>query len=265
MSTCIFSEKNLKNIAIAGVSLAALYVLYKQFCPAAVKKATDPATAATSSSSSSTAVPTPAAADALNALVVSGPSGTGKGTLIGLLKQKYPDALVVSVSHTSRAPREKEVDGVDYHFSKKEQMEEMEKRGDFLELCPVHDNYYGTTRAAVTNARATGKFCIIECDVQGSQKIRASIEKTKDLNAAFMFITSPSLTELEARIVKRGSDAPDVVQKRLATARKELAFLDSEAGKKHFDFVLMNDNLDASFARFEEFLKTKKALPVNKA
>ena len=238
-----------KNVAIAALAAGAIYFVGRKLGLFGCGK----------SSVASPQAPV-AAGDKVNAIVISGPSGVGKGTLIDRVKKEYPDAFAVSVSHTSRAPRPNEVNGTHYHFSTKDEMLAMEQRGEFVEMCTVHGNCYGTSMAALDAVRKSGKVCIIECDVQGSQKIKASFAKAKsDLKVAYMFIAAPSMSELEARITSRGGETPDKVQTRLVTAKAEMTFV--ETNKGHFDFVLYNDVLDAAYARFVAFLQRKGALP----
>ena len=148
-------------------------------------------------------------------LVVSGPSGCGKGTVLKEVMQQQD--LYYSVSLTTRAPRPGEVDGVQYHFVSKEQFEEMIARDEVLEHAEFCGNYYGTPRDAVEAMRNEGKNVILEIEVQGAQQV---MQKCPD--AVSIFIAPPSMTELEKRLRGRGTEAEEVIQKRLATASGEL-------------------------------------------
>jgi guanylate kinase len=184
----------------------------------------------------------------ISAVVVVGPSGVGKGTLITKLLGEQGARYAISVSHTSRKPRAGEVDGVHYHFAAADAMRSMEARGEFLELSPVHDNVYGTTVAALNTVRASGKMPIVEVDVKGAQKIRAR-EAELGMRFLFMFIAPPSLTELEKRIVGRKSETPELVKLRLETARAEMDFYRT-AGADFFDRSIVNVDFDVAYREF---------------
>ena len=186
----------------------------------------------------------------LDAVIICGPSGVGKGTLIQKLLKEFPDNFGFSVSHTTRAPRAGEENGVHYHFTDREIMQKQIDQGEFLEVCEVHNNMYGTSKSSLGAVRASGKVGIIEVDVQGAQKLK---KQQGNLNFYYMFITAPSMEELEKRIVGRGSDTPEKVQIRLETAKNELAFVD--ANESFFDKVLKNDNLEATYVKFVKLLK----------
>ena len=174
-------------------------------------------------------------------VLICGPSGVGKGTLIGKLLQDFQDDFGFCVSHTTRAPRPGEVDGVHYHFASKAAMAEAIERGEFVEHALVHGNYYGTSKAAVENVTRLGKSCILDLDVQGARNVRGSA-----LGAVFIFVAPPSLVELEARLRGRGTETEEKVALRLANARTELTAAD-EPG--FFDHKLINDDLDDTCAR----------------
>lgn len=126
---------------------------------------------------------------ALNAIVVCGPSGVGKGTLLKKLLSDYPDRFAYSVSHTTRQPRDGEVDGKDYYFVTRQTILKMFENNEFLQLCDVHGNLYGTSVAAVRVVQRMGKTCLLEIDVKGAQKLRSRADG--DLNMAYFFITAP--------------------------------------------------------------------------
>jgi len=152
-----------------------------------------------------------------NALVIAGPSGVGKGTLIDMLKQEYPASFGFSVSHTTRQPRDGEKNDVHYHFVTVPQMEEDIKAGKFLEHANVHGNFYGTSIAAVEKVKKTGKICILDIDVQGCRACR-----TVQLPGTYVFVSPPSLAELEKRLRGRGTETEEKIVKRLANAKGEL-------------------------------------------
>nr|GEX82359.1 guanylate kinase 2-like [Tanacetum cinerariifolium] len=184
--------------------------------------------------------------DAERPIVISGPSGVGKGTLINMLMKEFPAMFGFSVSHTTRAPREKEENGVHYHFTNRDVMEEEIKSGKFLEFAAVHGNLYGTSIEAVEVVTDAGKRCILDIDVQGARSVRAS-----SLEAIFIFICPPSFEELEKRLRARGTETEEQVQKRLRNAKAEL-----EEGNSPglFDHILVNDNLEACYERLKKIL-----------
>jgi len=180
-------------------------------------------------------------------IVVCGPSGVGKGTLLGKLLADFPNDYGFSVSHTTRAPRPGEQDGVHYHFVPKEEMEGMIARGEFVEYARVHTNIYGTSIAAVQAVSDKGKACLLDIDVQG-----AEIVKRTDLNARFIFIAPPSFEELERRLRGRGTETEDKIQVRLKTARVEMDYLTKPG---FFDQVIVNNDLDKAFEEFKAALR----------
>lgn len=180
----------------------------------------------------------------LNALVVCGPSGVGKGTLLGRLFREYPHRFAYSVSHTTRKPRTGEENGREYHFTDRESILKMRDNNEFLELCDVHGNFYGTSVAAVHAVQQEGKVCVIEIDVKGAQKLASRNDDS--LNAAYFFITAPK-EELRRRILGRGADDEEMLQRRLVTAEAEYKFL--EEHPDFFSTTLVNDELEAAYAR----------------
>ncbi|CAA7387934.1 unnamed protein product [Spirodela intermedia] len=179
-------------------------------------------------------------------IVISGPSGVGKGTLIMKLMKEFPSTFGFSVSHTTRLPREKEKDGVHYHFAQRSIMEKDIRDGKFLEYASVHGNLYGTSFEAVEAVADQGKRCILDIDVQGARSVRAS-----PLKALFIFICPPSFEELENRLRSRGTETEEQVQRRLSNAWAEL-----EQGKSSnlFDHVLVNDELEACYRKLKKIL-----------
>ncbi|KAM0937657.1 putative guanylate kinase [Dioscorea sansibarensis] len=183
---------------------------------------------------------------ALRPVVISGPSGVGKGTLISVLMKEFPSTFGFSVSHTTRKPREKEKNGVHYHFTEWSQMERDIREGKFLESASVHGNLYGTSMEAVEAVTDSGKRCILDIDVQGARSVRSS-----SLEAVFIFICPPSFEELEKRLRARGTESEEQVQKRLRNARAEL-----EQGKFPglFDHLLVNDDLETCYMDLKKIL-----------
>ena len=180
-------------------------------------------------------------------LVMSAPSGCGKSTLIDMLLQEYPD-FVYSISCTTRAPRGEEEDGLDYHFKTKERFVELIREDAFIEYAKVHDHYYGTLKEPIEEVLAEGNSMILDIDVQGAAKVRDYVRRlpnTDPLKIGYVdvFVNPPSLEELRARLEGRGTDAPDVIEKRLANAEGEMA----RAGE--YMFQVTNDDLGHCYKR----------------
>ncbi|KAM7500193.1 hypothetical protein LguiA_024607 [Lonicera macranthoides] len=184
--------------------------------------------------------------DAEKPIVISGPSGVGKGTLINKLMQEFPAMFGFSVSHTTRAPRQKEMDGFHYHFTDRNVMEKEIKAGKFLEFASVHGNLYGTSVEAVEVVADAGKRCILDIDVQGARSVRASF-----LEAIFIFICPPSFEGLEERLRSRGTETEEQIQKRLRNAKAELEQRNSPG---LFDHFLVNDDLETCYQSLKKLL-----------
>jgi guanylate kinase len=177
------------------------------------------------------------------ALVIVGPSGVGKGTLIEKLREGNDD-FGFSCSHTTRNRRPGEEDGVHYHFISREEFENGISKGKFLEYAYVHNNIYGTSIEAVQAVASSGKCCILDIDVQGARQVRAS-----GLPAIFVFIGPPSLEELEHRLRNRGTESEEQITTRLRNAKEELASVE-EPGL--YDYVLINTNLQECLAELRK-------------
>eukprot|EP00249_Psilotum_nudum_P011764 c23366_g1_i1 orf=740-1963(+) len=179
-------------------------------------------------------------------VVICGPSGVGKGTLICKLMRDFPNSFGFSVSHTTRLPREKEKDGVHYHFTKRNVMEMEVQEGKFLESANVHGNLYGTSITAVEAIADAGKKCILDIDVQGAKSVKSS-----SLDALFIFIVPPSFEELERRLRGRGTETEEQIQKRLRNAKMELA---EGSDTSLFDHILVNNDLEKCYAELKKLL-----------
>ncbi|KAL3623776.1 Guanylate kinase 2 [Castilleja foliolosa] len=189
-------------------------------------------------------------------IVISGPSGVGKGTLIAKLMDEFPSTFGFSVSHTTRAPRINEHNGVHYHFTERGDMENDIKDGKFLEFAAVHGNLYGTSVEAVEVVTDDEKRCILDIDVQGARSVRAS-----SLEAIFIFICPPSFDQLEKRLRARGTETEEQIQKRLRNAKAEI-----EQGNSPglFDHILVNDNLETCYENLKELLGLSDGTKTNK-
>ena len=180
-------------------------------------------------------------------LVVSGPSGVGKGTIDGQLLKTHEN-MVLSVSCTTRGPRPGEIDGVHYSFISQERFEEMIREDAFLEYMHVFGmNYYGTPAEPVFRQMAEGKDVLLEIDVQGAMRV-----KEKYPQAVLVFIAPPSLEELRNRLVGRGTETPEAIEKRLNTVRAELQRL------KDYDYMVLNDTVEQAVERMEAILTAEK-------
>lgn len=179
-----------------------------------------------------------------SALVIVGPSGVGKGTLVDKLLTGREDAFGFSCSHTTRKPREGEEDGVHYHFISKEMFERGIDQGEFLEYARVHNNIYGTSLDAVKAVSSSGKCCILDIDVQGARQVRAS-----GLKAIVVFIAPPSFEELEKRLRNRGTETEEQIQLRCTNAKMEMESL-NEAGL--YDCILTNDDFESCFEKLKD-------------
>jgi guanylate kinase len=179
--------------------------------------------------------------------VVSAPSGTGKTTVVERLVQLVPN-LALSRSYTSRALREGEKDGVDYNFITRARFEELIAGNAFLEWADVFGNLYGTSGADVARERATGRDLVLVIDVQGARQVRVRCAGTVGV-----FVLPPSFDALEERLRGRSKDTEEAVQRRLETARAEVAAF------VEYDYVVVNDHLDACVSRLHAIVTAERA------
>lgn len=170
--------------------------------------------------------------------VVSAPSGAGKTSLVKRIISDVPD-ITVAVSHTTRPKRAGDVDGQDYHFVDRAEFESMIAAGDFVEHADVFGNYYGTSRAAITNCQAQGNDVILEIDWQGAKQVRERIPDT-----IAVFVVPPSREVLLRRLRDRGTDSEEVIARRTSEAVAEMRHL-NEA-----DYLLVNDDFEVAFSSF---------------
>jgi len=182
----------------------------------------------------------------LTPIVICGPSGVGKGTLIEKLMKEFPDKFGFSVSHTTRKPRPGEQDSVHYHFTNVEDMNKAIQEGKFVEHANVHGNLYGTSKAAVEAVMKSGKICILDIDVQGAEQVKKS-----SLLPRYVFISPPSVEELEKRLRGRGTESEESIQKRMNNAKGEMEYLKRSG---FWDFVLINDDLDSTYVKLKNYI-----------
>ena len=180
-------------------------------------------------------------------LVVSGPSGVGKGTLVDRLIAARPDCSL-SISATTRARRPHETDGMQYFFLSREEFERKRETGHFLEWAEVHGQLYGTPRAFVDEQLGKGRIVVLEVDVQGGASIRRA-----DRSAVSVFLSPPSIDALRQRLLGRGTDRTEVVEQRLRNAPAEMAQM------REYDYVVLNDDLDLATARLVAIVDAERS------
>ncbi len=175
-------------------------------------------------------------------IVLTGPSGVGKGTLLRSLLKRHPD-LYLSISVTTRPPRPGEIDGVNYYFVNRPQFERMVANGELLEWAEFAGNYYGTPRQAVEQKIQQGRWVILEIELEGARQIRKTFP-----HALRVMILPPSMLELEHRLRSRGQDSEESILRRLQRAREEVNALNE------FDIHLVNDDLGQALQKLEDAL-----------
>ena len=166
-------------------------------------------------------------------IVVSGFSGSGKGTLMKELLTRYPDTYALSISATTRSPREGEVDGREYFFVSKDEFEKMIAKGELIEYAKYVENYYGTPRDYVEKKLDEGRDVILEIEIQGALNVKKMFPDT-----LLLFVTPPSADELKKRLVGRGTETMDVIRSRMERACEEAD------GMENYDYLIINDDLD---------------------
>ncbi len=180
-------------------------------------------------------------------LVLSSPSGAGKTTLTKLLRDEEP-SLTLSISVTTRPRRPSEVDGVHYFFKTADEVKDLRDRGDLLEWAEVHGNFYGSPRKEIDKALSAGNDILFDIDYQGAMQVR----KTAPDDVVSIFILPPSIPELRRRLERRAEDSATVIQQRLKNAKNEIDRW------RDYDYVLVNDDLQATFAKIRAILAAER-------
>ena len=179
-------------------------------------------------------------------IVLSGPSGVGKGTVRAAVFANNQFQYVYSVSATTRAQRPGEVDGKDYYFVSREEFETMIQNEDLLEYAEYVGNYYGTPIQKIEENLAAGHDIFLEIEVQGAMKVKERMPE-----GIFIFLASPNLEELESRITGRGTDAAHVIQERMATAKEEIELM------QHYDYVVVNDQVQHAVDKINAIIQSE--------
>ncbi len=179
-------------------------------------------------------------------IVLSGPSGVGKGTVREHLFEHYNNDFDFSISMTTREKRVGEVDGVDYLFREKEEFEQYIKEGKLLEYANYVGNYYGTPIDYVNETLSQGRDVFLEIEVQGALKVKKRMPE-----GIFIFLSPPDLDELKNRIKNRGTDAPEVIAKRMDKAVEELGLI------KYYDYVVENDSVDQAARKIRSIIESE--------
>jgi guanylate kinase len=178
-------------------------------------------------------------------IVISGPSGAGKGTICKALLER--NDFWLSVSATTRAPRNGESEGTNYYFMTKDEFLKKVDEGDFLEFAEVYGNFYGTPKSRVFNTLEKGNDVILEIDIQGALKVKENYPE-----GIFIFILPPSMEELKNRIINRGSETPETLMTRFKSAYKEINYVSK------YNYAVVNDTVDEAVEKIESILTAEK-------
>ncbi|MEK6264338.1 MAG: guanylate kinase [Clostridium sp.] len=178
-------------------------------------------------------------------IVISGPSGAGKGTVCKAILEK--NNFWISVSATTRSPRSSEIDGINYYFLTKDKFQEKIAAEDFLEYAEVYGNYYGTPKSEVLKVLDSGRDVILEIDIQGALMVKTAYPK-----GLFIFILPPSMEELKNRITNRGSETPESLITRFTSAHKEISYV------TRYDYAVVNDTVDCACEKIQSIIMAER-------
>ena len=183
------------------------------------------------------------------ALIVSGPSGSGKSSISREVMKRHPE-VAFSISCTTRSPRSGERNGVDYHFLSVEEFRKKIEAGEFIEYAQVHGNFYGTLKSEVEKRVTQGIDVILDIDVQGAAKVHELCRESEIFRdaAEFVFVAPPSHAELERRLLGRGTDAEEVILKRLENSKLEISHW------REYSYLLINDEFEEAVRKFDALL-----------
>ncbi|KAG9234820.1 P-loop containing nucleoside triphosphate hydrolase protein [Amylocarpus encephaloides] len=179
-------------------------------------------------------------------IIISGPSGVGKGTLYKLLLSRNPSVFCTSISHTTRDPRPGETRDVDYYYTGMAEFESLIEEKGFVEHAKFGDNRYGTSRKMIEEMQGKGKVVVLDIEMEGVKQIHQS-----PISARYIFVAPPSMPILEARLRGRGTEKEESIQKRLAQARNEIEYSKTEGVH---DIVIVNDDLEKAYSEMETFI-----------
>lgn len=188
------------------------------------------------------------------AVVLSAPSGAGKTTLAQHLVSIMSPRLCLSVSYTTRSKRSNEQNGVDYHFVSHQQFDSMVQQDDFLEWAQVHDNLYGSSLRWTRDMLHKGHDVLFILDVQGGEQLRKRLP-----NCVLVFIVPPALQQLQQRLHQRKTESLHDIERRMHTARQEISF-----GLQHYDYVVVNDQLESAGRDLEAIIRTRRLLQLDR-
>ncbi|WP_032121794.1 guanylate kinase [Clostridium amazonitimonense] len=178
-------------------------------------------------------------------IVISGPSGAGKGTICKALLER--NEYYLSISATTRSPRKGEEDGINYYFLDRNEFKTKIEEDDFLEYAEVYGNLYGTPRSKVQDMLDSGKDVILEIDIQGALRVKDKVD-----DGVFIFILPPSMEELKQRIIKRGSETPESLMTRFKSAYQEINYVSK------YNYAVVNDTVDKAVRKIESILIAEK-------
>ena len=183
----------------------------------------------------------------LKPVVICGPSGVGKSTIINKLMCEVPSVFGFSVSHTTRKPREGEVDGVNYHFITRDEFMLEKQRGEFIETAEFSGNMYATSKMAIKDVQDKKQVCILDLEMKGVKQIK----ETKEIDPLYVFIRPPSIDDLERRLKGRKTETEESLQKRLRVAKSDLEYVSCS---NVFDIVIVNDEVDKATQKLKDFI-----------